>query len=109
MTGKRNQDGSIELREQSVARDKPKSDGTPGPINLKKTKAAARKMLNGESGRKIDRSQNRKTPEELDALREQRTLNLLSGSKADEMGIFVNLLEKSGLCRNQAQRSVNTP
>ena len=24
------------------------------------------------------------------------------------MGIFVNLLEKSGLCRNKAQRSVNT-
>ena len=35
VTGKRNQDGSIEMREQSVARDKPKSDGTPGPINVK--------------------------------------------------------------------------
>lgn len=108
VTGKLNRDGSLEMREQLVVRDKAKTDGTPGPINLKKTKAAARKMLNGESGHKIIRRRKRKTPEELEALREQRTLNLLSGSKADEMGIFVNLLEKSGLCRNNAQRSVNT-
>ena len=108
VTGKLNQDGNLEMREQSVVRGKSKADGTPGPINLKKTKTTARKMLNGESGRKITRPRKRKTPEELDALREQRTLNLLSGSKADEMGIFVNLLEKSGLCRNNAQRSVNT-
>ena len=108
VTGKLNQDGSLEMREQSVVRDKARTDGTLGPINLKKTKAAARKMLNGELGRKITRRRERKTPEELEALREQRTLNLLSGSKADEMGIFVNLMEKSGLCRNNAQRSVNT-
>ena len=110
VTGKLNRDGSLELREQSVVRDKAKADGTPGPINVKKTKAAARKMLNGESGRKTTRRRKRKTKttEELEALREQRTLKLLSGSKADEMGIFVNLLEKSGLCRNNAQRSVNT-
>ena len=108
VTGKRNQDGSIEMREQSVVRDKPKSDGTPGPINLKRTKATARKMLNGESGRRITQPRKRKTQEELDQLKEQQTLKLLSGSKADEMGIFVNLLEKSGLCRNKALRSVNT-
>ena len=88
-------------------RDKPKADGTPGPVNVKKTKATGRKMLNGESGRKI-LPRKRKTPEELAELREQRTLNLLTASKADDMGIFVNLLEKSGLCRNKAQRSVNT-
>ena len=108
VTGKISLDGNLEMREQLVVRDKPKADGTPGSINLKKTKAVARKMLNGESGRKITSPRKRKTPEEKDALREQRTLNLLSGSKADEMGIFVNLLEKSGLCRNKAQRSVNT-
>ena len=44
----------------------------------------------------------------MEEIREQRTLNLLTASKADDMGIFVNLLEKSGLCRNKAQRSVNT-
>ena len=108
VTGKRNQDGSIEMREQAVVRDKAKADGTPGSINPKKTKAAARKMLNGESGHKIAPRRKRRTQEELAELREQRTLNLLSRSKADEMGIFVNLLEQSGLCRNKAQRSVNT-
>ena len=108
VTGKRNQDGSVEMREQAVVRDKAKADGTPGSINPKKTKAAARKMLNGESGHKIAPRRKRRTQEELAELREQRTLNLLSRSKADEMGIFVNLLEQSGLCRNKAQRSVNT-
>ena len=74
---------------------------------MKKTKATGRKMLNGEAGRKI-LPRKRRTPEELVELREQRTLNLLTASKADDMGIYVNLLEKSGLCRNKAQRSVNT-
>ena len=95
------------MREQAVERDKPKSDGTPGPVNVKRTKATGRKMLNGESGRKIP-PRKRKTEEELQELREQRALNLLTASKADDMGIYVNLLEKSGLCRNKAQRSVNT-
>ena len=107
VTGKLNRDGSVEMREQGVERDKPKSDGTLGPVNVKKTKATGRKMLNGESGRKI-LPRKRKTPEELAELREQRTLNLLTASRADDMGIFVNLLEKSGLCRNKPQRSVNT-
>ena len=108
VTGKLNRDGGVEMREQGVERDKPKPDGTPGPVNVKKTKATGRKMLNGESGQKIIHPRKRKTPEELEELREQRTLNLLTASKADDMGIFVNLLEKSGLCRNKAQRSVNT-
>ncbi|MCY3820366.1 MAG: DEAD/DEAH box helicase family protein, partial [Gammaproteobacteria bacterium] len=107
VTGKISRDGSVEMREQGVERDKPKSDGTPGPVNVKKTKATGRKMLNGESGRKILPRRGR-TAEQLEELREQRTLNLLTASKADDMGIFVNLLEKSGLCRNKAQRSVNT-
>ena len=107
VTGKLNRDGSVEMREQGVERDKPKPDGTPGSVNVKKTKATGRKMLNGESGRKI-LTQRRRTQEELAELRERRTLNLLTASKADDMGIFVNLLEKSGLCRNKAQRSVNT-
>ena len=108
VTGKLNRDGSIEMREQGVERDKPKPDGTPGPVNVKKTKATGRKMLNGESGRKITHPRKRKTPEELEEIREQQTLKLLAASKVDDMGIFVNLLEKSGLCRNKAQRSVNT-
>ena len=53
VTGRLNPDGSLEMREQGVERDKPKADGTPGPVNVKKTKATGRKMLNGESGRKI--------------------------------------------------------
>ena len=107
VTGKMSRDGSVEMREQGVERDKPKADGTPGAVNVQKTKLTGRKMLNGESGQRI-LPRRRRTTEELEELREQRTLNLLTASKADDMGIFVNLLEKSGLCRNKAQRSVNT-
>ena len=106
VSGKKNSDGSIEIREQGIERDRPRADGTPGPINIKKTKKTAKDMLNGKTGRKIPR--HRKTAEERAALKEQQTLNLLQQSKADDMGIFVNLLEKSGLCRNKAKRSVNT-
>ena len=108
VTGKLNQDGGVEMREGGVERDKPKSEGTPGPVNVKKTKATGRKMLNGESGRKIIPPRKQKTPEEREEIREQQTLKLLAASNVDEMGISVNLLEKSGLCRNKAQRSVNT-
>ena len=109
VTAKPTADGTVEMRERSVVRDKPKSDGTPGPVNMERTKKAAKATLNGKDGRVI---KPRRTKEETAAdqakIREQRTLNLLEKSKADEMGIFVNLLEKSGLCRNRALRSVNT-
>ena len=36
VTGKLNRDGSVEMREQGVERDKPKLDGTLGPVNVKK-------------------------------------------------------------------------
>lgn len=89
-----------EVREQLVVRDKPKPDGTRGPINVKKTKQTARKMLNGQAGRKIANPRKRPSPE-------QKALDLLEKSDAEKIGIFVNLLEKSGLCRTPAARSVN--
>ena len=89
-----------EVREQLVVRDKPKPDGTRGPINVKKTKQTARKMLNGQAGRKIANPRKRSSPE-------QKALDLLEKFGAAKMGIYVNLLEKSGLCRTPAARSVN--
>ncbi|MYD92853.1 MAG: hypothetical protein F4Y02_04010, partial [Chloroflexi bacterium] len=89
-----------EVREQLVERDKPTADGTRGPINVKKTKQTARKMLNGQAGRKIANPRKRPSPE-------QKALDLLEKSDAEKIGIYVNLLEKSGLCRTPAARSVN--
>jgi len=89
-----------EVREQLVERDKPKPDGTRGPINVKKIKQTARKMLNGQTGRKIANPRKRPSPE-------QKAFDLLEKSGAEKMGIYVNLLEKSGLCRTPAARSVN--
>ena len=54
LTGKKNDDGSIELRADSVDRNKPKTGEARGVVNIKKTKAKARKMINtGEGGHSI--------------------------------------------------------
>ena len=51
LTGKRNDDGSDELRADTVVRDKPKSGQPRGVVNILKTKAKARKNINdGEGG-----------------------------------------------------------
>ena len=53
MTAKPTADGAVEMRERSVVRDKPKADGTPGPVNVERTKKAAKATLNGKDGRVI--------------------------------------------------------
>ncbi|MCY4358796.1 MAG: hypothetical protein OXD01_14895, partial [Gammaproteobacteria bacterium] len=93
----------VELRQSSVVRGKSKSDGYPGPINIDKTKKKARKMANGYEGRKIKPS----SPKDKLPRQEQLALRLLEKSNAEQMGIFVNLLEKSGLCRSKSAQSVN--
>ena len=89
-----------EVRQSNVVRAKPKPDGTPGPLDIDRTKKKALKMVNGEEGRKVP------NPKQLPRA-EQMALRLLDKSSAEQMGIYVNLLERSGLCRSQAARSVN--
>jgi len=48
-----NTDGSIEIREDGIQRDKPKPDGTIGPVNFRKSKKRGVEMLNGKAGKII--------------------------------------------------------
>ena len=48
VTGKRNSDGTNQLRQEAVVRDNPGADGAPGPVNYAKSKALARKIINEE-------------------------------------------------------------
>ncbi|MCY4460600.1 MAG: hypothetical protein OXC26_09450 [Albidovulum sp.] len=105
LSAKRNVDGSVEMREEGVQRDKPKADGTPGSINADKSKAMGRKMVNGEAGRKVDHK--RKPGREKEDPAEARVRSLFDQVDTAEIGISVNLLAKSGLSRNRAERDVN--
>ena len=102
LSGKRREDGGIEIREAGVERARSKADGTPGPVDAGRSKKTGRKMVNGEAGRKIDR---RKRAEEREARAEERIRGLFD--EVEDVGISANLLARSGLARNRAERDVN--
>jgi len=107
VSGKCNQDFSVEMRENEIPRAKSSSDGTPGGINWNQTKRMGRSMLNGQKGRPI-RKHGRKEHDNRKDPHEQLALKLLDQSKAEQLDIHVNLLEQSGLARNKAEGAVNT-
>ena len=104
LSGKRREDGGIEMREAGVERikSKSKSDGTPGPVDTDRSKKTGRKMVNGGAGKKVDR---RKRAEEREARAEERISGLFD--QVEDVGISANLLARSGLARNRAERDVN--
>ncbi|MCY4007681.1 MAG: DEAD/DEAH box helicase family protein [Rhodobacteraceae bacterium] len=102
VSGKQRADGSLELRKSVIVRDKAASDGTPGPVNPDKSKKKARNMLNGKEGLKVDPN-NRKKKREEEKLAWQRSLL----DDVDNIEISANLLRKSGLARNRAERDAN--
>ena len=95
-------DGSIELREAGTEREKPAADGTPGPINVEKSKKTGSKMVNGKAGLKIEKRWRHKKRKAEEA-QHFRTLF----DQVEDVGITVNLLGQSGLARNRAERDVN--
>ena len=100
VSGKELADGTIELREAGTVRTKPAADGTPGPVHTGRTKKLGRKMLNGEAGQELPRrpKKPKKKPEEY-----------IRGlfDEVEGVGITVNLLARSGLARNRAERDAN--
>ena len=99
VSGKKREDNSLEIRECGIVRDKSPTDGTLGKINVARSKKAAHKMINGHDGRYINRKQ-RQEEEEKAFVR-----NLFD--EVENVGITVNLLTKSGLAENRAERDVN--
>ena len=102
VSGKQREDGGVELRESGTVRLKSAADGTPGPVDAARSKKAGRKMVNGEAGNKIDRRQG---AQQRQARAEERIRGLFD--RVEDVGISVNLLARSGLARNRAERDVN--
>ena len=108
ITGKKNRDGSIELRQDAVAREKPGADGAPGPVDYPKSKAKSQRMINHGDGVRIpaDPPRPRRTREEV-AEQSMMRLFQLTGMADAGNAITMNLLAKSGLTDNRIQRDAN--
>ena len=76
MVGKRNSDGATEIRRDVVQRGKPAADGTPGPVDVNKSKAKAKKMINEGEGIRVNPNErrNRRTAQET---REHNAMQML--------------------------------
>ena len=110
LTGKKNNDGTVELRLDSVARDKPKTGAARGVVNIQKTKAKARKMINaGEGGIRLPSGKPRKPRKSAKERAEERGQLALKLSGLEDYGnaIKMNLLSKSGLSGHRVMRDLN--
>ena len=110
LTAKRNDDGTVELRADTVARDKPQAGASRGIVNIQQTKAKARKMINtGEGGIRVKPGGQRKPRKSAgERAEEQGQLMLkLSGLEDHGSAIRMNLLSKSGLSDNRVMRDLN--
>ena len=110
VTGKKNDDGSIELRLNTVARTQSKLDGTQGDVDVKKSKAKAKDMINKGTGIRLtpgsEKKRQRRTREER-AEHSAMQMLLLSGMEEHGNAIRMNLLAKSGLVDNRVVRDLN--
>ena len=110
VTGKKNEDGTIELRMDSVARTSSASDGTPGIVDIRKTKTKAKKMINAGAGIRLqtgDKQRARRRTREEMAEQSAMQMLLLSGMSDHGNAIKMNLLSKSGLSDNRILRDLN--
>ena len=123
IAGKKNDDGSSEIRIDAVERDKPKAGEANGKVDIEKTKTKAReKMLNRGEGRVVKPGERRKkrrkkiepgeepkprrTSAQVAEESAQRMLKL-SGMGESGAAIKMNLLTKSGLSENRVVRDMN--
>ena len=110
LTGKKNDDGSTELRVDSVARDKPNPGEPRGVVNIQKTKAKGRKMINTGKGGTIVQPRKQRNPRKTARERAEESGQLmlkLSGLEDYGSAIKMNLLTKSGLSDNRVIRDLN--
>ena len=110
ITGKQHADGSHELRQDTVEREKPKPDGTRGAVDYKKSKTKAKNMLNNGEGLRLPPGgkppKPRRSREEVARESAMRMLRL-SGMEEHGKAIKLNLLTKSGLSDDRVIRDLN--
>ena len=108
LTGKLNDDDSFDLRTDTVAREKPDANGKPGVINIRRTKAKARDMINKGEGNPLPSLEEKKRKRAKDDQKAiERQLRLLKEMQEFGEAIRMNLLEKSGLTDDRVLRDLN--
>ena len=113
ITGKKSGDGNIEMRMDTVVREKPDRHGNPGAVDVEKSKAKAKKMINeGKGVRMQPPSEKRRKQRERrtsDEVANQSAMQMIMLSRLGEYAdaIKVNLLQKSGLSDNRVARDLN--
>lgn len=110
VSGKMHEDGSTEMRMDTVARGKPAPDGTAGSVDIQKSKDKARDMINKGQGIRVEppskKPRKRRSREEI-ANAAGMQMVLLSGLGEYGNAIKVNLLAKSGLSSDRVMRDLN--
>ncbi len=109
IAGKINDDGSIEVRIDTVVRKKPNPDGTRGEVDIKKTKAKGRDMINKGEGLVVSPSGKGSGDSTKKKTSEHNALQMLQLSGLADHGnaIRMNLLAKSGLVEDRVVRDLN--
>ncbi len=107
IAGKKNEDGSNELRRDTVVRAKPSANEIRGKVDVRKSKDKARNMINKGEGQRIPSSKE-KTKRPTRAERADIAMQLRLSELEDEgNAIRMNLLAKSGLVDNRVVRDLN--
>ena len=106
VTGKRNSDGTLDIRRDAIVRRKPKPDEERGAVDLHKSKRKARDMINKGEGQRVAPTQEKRPTRQERA--EAHMQALLLNEFADYgAAIKMNLLSKSGLVHNRVVRDLN--
>ena len=107
IAGKKNDDGSNELRRDTVARAKPAAHEIRGKVDVRKSKDKARNMINKGEGQRI--SSSKEKPKRPTRAERADTAMQLRLSELEDEGnaIRMNLLAKSGLVDNRVVRDLN--
>ena len=86
VAGKKNHDGSIELRMDTVVRATPASDGTRGAVDIRKSKAKAKDLINKGEGVRIPTTKEKKPRPTREERSERSAMQMLLLSGMGEHG-----------------------
>ena len=108
LTTHQNADGSTETRIDRAPREKAKPDEILGPVDIKRTKDKARRMVNNGDGVRVEHTSKRTPPDPMKrSNRNALQMLMLTGLNENTKAIRMNLLTKSGLKGNNVERDLN--
>ena len=108
MTAKNNSDGTLDIRRDTVVRQKPKPGEERGAVDFHKSKRKARDMINKGDGQRVPTiEEQRRRPTRRERAQAHMQLFLLKDIPGYADAIKMNLLSKSGLVHNRVVRDLN--